>query len=102
MEFDQKARPGAFANCSGLSSTHKTRNNRDRVVGFSPRANGKEIVTRHDTSDFERRDNQCGVTIDGHHEHGEPLEGHRFVTGEPRKVRPYGKQANVDPMISHF
>ena len=73
-----------------------------RVVGLVPRPRARKTSGRSlDPGRLEPGHDQGGVAVPGQHQHGEPLEGHGLVAGEPRQVGAEAEQQDVDPGLGH-
>ena len=67
-----------------------------RVLGLVPRPDAEEVGVGLDPRRLQPGHDERGVAVDGQHEHGEPLERHGLVAGEPRQVGAQREQQDVD------
>ncbi len=86
LQLDQEAGPGAIAHRHGAGSTRQLGHQRHRVIGLVPGAEVEHLRALDHPRRLQARHDHGGVALDGDHEHGEALERHGPVTGQPGQV----------------
>ena len=84
-----------------LPLTEELGDDGNRVLRLAPRRDPEHVVVHLDPWDLEGGDDQGGHAVAGHHQHGEPLEGHGLVADQPWEVGPHRQEAGVDVALGH-
>ena len=101
QQLDEEPGPHLIADRQRAGTGRQRGDQRCRIVGFVPGQQVEHARLLGHPRRLEARDHQGGVAIGGHHQHREPLERHRQITGEVRQVVPDRQQQRVDALVSH-
>ena len=95
-QLDKEACPHRVAYRRHPRSPNESRHDRNRIVGFVPRAHTEHIGVFVHPRRLQARDHQRRFAIAGHDQHRQPLERHRLVAGEVRQVAANRDQQQID------
>ncbi len=101
LEVEHEPGPRAVVDGDGGGRTHQPGHQVERVLGLGPRAHRELAGPLDHPGRLQPGDDQHGFTVAGHHQHGEPFEGHGLVADEPRQVGSYRQQQHVDLTLGH-
>jgi hypothetical protein len=74
----------------------------DGIVGLVPGPQREHVGALDHPGSLEPGDHQHGVAVLGQHQHGQPLEGHGRVAGQPGQVGAHRQQQDVDALLHHL
>ncbi len=69
----------------------------DGILVVGPRQDGEQVVGPGHPWGLEARHHQRGLPDQREHQHGQALQGHGLVAGQPGQVGAVGQQESVDP-----
>ena len=102
LEAEDEGGPGAVGYGQPLAvGPDQASDQGDRVVGLVPGPDPEQLGVGSDPWFLEEGDDKGGVALDRQDQHGQPLEGHRLVAGQPRQVGTDGQEQDVDTQVRH-
>ena len=101
QKVDGEAGPCLVTECRCTSATQPIGHQGDGVLPITPCDHLEHTRALHDPGRLQVGDNERGITIAGHHQHGEPLQRHGLVPTEVGQVGSYRQEEDVDPSIDH-
>ncbi len=100
-QVDQEPRPHRVADSDPRRLRDQTGEQGHRVLGLVPRAQGEHAWLLDHPWRLKPWDDQDCIVGPGHHQHRQPFQGHRLVTGQVGQVAAHRHQQHVDTGLAH-
>ena len=101
LQVDHEPGPGAVADRHRRRPADPLGDQADGVLGLVPGQQLEDLGALDDAGRLQPGDDERGVPVAGQDEHGQPLERHGLVAGEPGELGPGRQQQDVDTQLGH-